>query len=204
MTKKYISPKMMVINKIFNKQVAQLVNFSRYLIHEDGYIYDLKKNRLKKTNGKGYKKVFLIDDFGTEHLMYVHHIIARCFIGEIPEGWDVNHIDEDKGNNSRSNLEIISHKANCNHGTRCLRISQSSTGVGKITRDFEVVIHDSGERVVCRGIAELNRKFTSQSKNSWNYRIANVPNFTLNWYDYEDKNYGKISVRCLGNRKEIA
>ena len=201
----YLSPKDMVPNQIFNLQVSNLIGYSRYLIHEDGIIHDLKRNKLIKADGKGYRRFWMWDDFGKKKMAHVHHVVARCFIGEIPDGWDVNHIDEDKGNNARWNLEIVTHKQNCNHGTRCLRISQSTTGVKKIKREFEVVIHDDGEKVVCKGLSELCRRFPSQSKNTWNYRIANVPNFMQNWYEYKDKTFGKISVRCTGEiRKDVA
>ena len=36
---------------------------------------------------------------------------------------DVNHLDEDKSNNHIDNLQWITHKDNCNYGTRNQKIS---------------------------------------------------------------------------------
>lgn len=50
----------------------------------------------------------------------VHRIIATTFIGQIPEGLEVNHIDGDKENNSPDNLEICSRSHNLLHSRRIL------------------------------------------------------------------------------------
>lgn len=47
-----------------------------------------------------------------------HRIIYIAFNGEIPEGLQVNHIDENKTNNAVSNLNLMTPKENCNYGTR--------------------------------------------------------------------------------------
>src|SRR4051812_45302603 len=36
----------------------------------------------------------------------VHRLVAAAFIGQCPEGYVVNHLDADRSNNSRENLEI--------------------------------------------------------------------------------------------------
>ena len=41
---------------------------------------------------------------------------------------DVNHIDENKSNNSLNNLEWRTHKDNCNYGARNERIKESMIG----------------------------------------------------------------------------
>ena len=52
----------------------------------------------------GYKKTFR-----------VHKLVARSFIWECPEWYQVNHIDGDKNNNCTSNLEYCSCKENIRH-----------------------------------------------------------------------------------------
>lgn len=44
-----------------------------------------------------------------------HRAVARAFIGDIPEGWVVNHIDEDKTNPNVTNLEICTQSHNVRH-----------------------------------------------------------------------------------------
>ena len=48
----------------------------------------------------------------------VHRLVWSAFNGPIPEGMQVNHIDEKPSNNSLSNLNLMTPKENCNWGTR--------------------------------------------------------------------------------------
>jgi hypothetical protein len=47
-----------------------------------------------------------------------HKLVATAFIGEIPDGFVVNHIDEDKTNNKLENLEICSVRDNTIHSSK--------------------------------------------------------------------------------------
>lgn len=47
---------------------------------------------------------------------YIHRLVAQHFIDSFNE-LEVNHIDGNKGNNSASNLEFITHKENIKHAT---------------------------------------------------------------------------------------
>ena len=62
----------------------------------------------------GYRYVTLMKD-GKKHNKYVHRLVAEAFIGEIPEGYVINHIDFDKSNNIVTNLEIVTQKQNVLH-----------------------------------------------------------------------------------------
>ena len=45
--------------------------------------------------------------------MAVHKIVALTFIGDRPNGFDINHIDGNKKNNHVDNLEFVTRSENC-------------------------------------------------------------------------------------------
>ena len=68
--------------------------------------FNTKNHRAKSTNNAGY---FIIQ---LERCYTIHRIVAETFLGSIPEGYDVDHIDGDKSNNCVTNLEIVTHQEN--------------------------------------------------------------------------------------------
>lgn len=52
--------------------------------------------------------------------LYVHRLVAEYFISEIPNGYEVNHINGNTKDNRVENLEIVSHKENMIHATNVL------------------------------------------------------------------------------------
>lgn len=65
--------------------------------------------------------------------LYIHRVVAQAFIGDIPEGWVVNHIDEDKTNANVTNLEICTISHNVRHSA-AFRKPQAK--LGKIIEDL--------------------------------------------------------------------
>lgn len=64
----------------------------------------------------GYLHVVLSKD-NKQTTFNVHRLVYETFNGKIPEGMQVNHIDEDKTNNSIENLNVMTFKENINWGT---------------------------------------------------------------------------------------
>lgn len=85
-------------------------------------------------NGYGYKIV------GCKGKMYmIHRLVYETFSGEIPDGMQVNHIDENKANNMVDNLNLMTNKENCNYGTRNKRLSKvvlQFTKDGRFVREW--------------------------------------------------------------------
>ena len=104
-------------------------NFSRYQCFPSvGKIYDKKMKRFVEghDNGDGYIRVCLQNDGGIWKNMMFHRAILMSYLGEgIPIGYEVNHIDENKKNNQIKNLNLMTPKENCNHGTRNKRVAKT-------------------------------------------------------------------------------
>lgn len=100
----------------------------RYAITEDGKVWSYKNQRYLKpyNSGNGYLKVGLIKD-GVRHQYYVHQLVAQTYItNDDPENKvQVNHKDENKHNNSVSNLEWTTPKENTNYGSRTERMAKT-------------------------------------------------------------------------------
>ena len=92
-------------------------NYPMYEVNEDGSVFSRYTNKTLKTNVSrtGYHTVELFNKEGSKRLL-VHRIVAEAFLPN-PFGLpQVNHKDEDKGNNAVSNLEWCTAKYNMNYG----------------------------------------------------------------------------------------
>lgn len=100
-----------------DKEVCSVNVYGEYTMIRKGKI--LKQNK----NKDGYYVVKLQHNKAKKTCL-VHRLVAIAFINQ-KDGLDyVNHIDENKANNSVDNLEWVSHIENCNHATRNKRISE--------------------------------------------------------------------------------
>ena len=92
----------------------------KYIILNLGRIINCNTGGFVKPmiNNSGYYK--LTNSFTKENC-YIHREVAKLFIGDIPDGFVVNHKDGNKLNNSVYNLEIISQSDNVHHYLQVLR-----------------------------------------------------------------------------------
>lgn len=65
-------------------------------------------------NGNGYQVVSLKFNEIRKNF-YVHRLVAEYFLGGIPKGYEINHLDYNKKNNHVSNLEVCTRKRNMEH-----------------------------------------------------------------------------------------
>lgn len=72
-----------------------------YYVSADGDIYSVysKKNLKHGIDNDGYHRV----DIHSKHIK-VHKLVYITWIGPVPDGMQINHIDDDKNNNNISNL----------------------------------------------------------------------------------------------------
>ena len=93
--------------------------YDSYEIDTLGNVYSNKQARhFKSTDGRlkqrlvsqgGYKQVSLYTN-GTKKpkQLLVHRLVYQNFVGEIPDGMQIDHIDNDKHNNEVENLQVLS------------------------------------------------------------------------------------------------
>lgn len=89
-----------------------------YSVDENGNIYSLRNHIILKPNKnwKGYLQYSLCKN-GKRQLFLGHRLVAMTFIPN-PNGLpSINHIDENKENNSVSNLEWCTHSYNKKYST---------------------------------------------------------------------------------------
>ena len=82
-----------------------------YSIDTEGNVYRDGKIMKPVNNGIGYYQIKLRRN-KKRYAIYVHRVVWNTFIGPIPEGYEINHIDHDKSNNALSNLELVTHSDN--------------------------------------------------------------------------------------------
>ena len=106
---------------------------------------------IRTVNNSGYLTVGLHDS-GKTRTFLVHRIVAEAFIDN-PDGMvEVNHIDQNKLNNSAANLEGCTHRENVNHGDEIER------GAKKQRRAFKQLDRDGNLIKVWQGFKQMQRE----------------------------------------------
>ena len=105
----------------------RIQGYSNYEIYpETGQVWSYKRNKfIKNKKGNGYYGCSLTDDNGEIKHWLLHRLIWIAVNGPIPDGMQVNHIDENKHNNSISNLNLMSNTENQRWGTKSTRVGVS-------------------------------------------------------------------------------
>ena len=118
-----------------NKELGlHIESFEDYLITSKGDAWSLRRKKPRKLkpqkvtqSKKGYLQVRLFNEHtrrGNQlskgvapqkgQLHYVHRLVWETFVGEIPEGKEIDHIDGNPQNNNVDNLQVITRRENIN------------------------------------------------------------------------------------------
>lgn len=109
-------------------------------------------------SSSGYLQVIMYTD-RKRVTKTIHRLVAEAFLPNLDNKPQINHIDENKGNNVVENLEWVTCRGNCNHGTRNKRVTEArSKAVVQYTPDgvFMALYPSIKEAERVTGIAKSN------------------------------------------------
>lgn len=106
-------------------------------VSKDGlvYRYDTKKDKLVLCGCKdscGYIKLY-VKNVGFPR---VHRIVYETFIGEIPAGYEIDHINTIPDDNRIINLRLVTHKENMNNPFTLKKKIGNTNSKGKTYCEF--------------------------------------------------------------------
>lgn len=87
----------------------------------------IKGKLLKSDIVSGYDRVDLCVEGSVAHY-FIHRLVWGAFNGPIPEGMQINHLNEDKTDNRLENLSLVTPKENVNWGTGIERMMRNRKG----------------------------------------------------------------------------
>lgn len=141
----------------------------------DGYFVNMEGN-IKGRSGKVLKgylsstgyRTFKVGKEGRQ--LPTHRAVAQAFIGDIPEGWVVNHIDEIKTNSNVMNLEICTIAHNNRHSVASRK---PTSKYGKVIEDLSgwkpipsiptAMAHPSGRVASLDKFGNLRERFGTEN-----------------------------------------
>lgn len=110
------------------KEIKEIAGFPNYFIDTEGIVYCNKPSlRLgsfngelrpitlsKKKTGYLYANIYWGKTKAHRSSLRVHRIVYQTFVGPIPDGWVIDHINGDKSDNRLENLQCITQQDNVN------------------------------------------------------------------------------------------
>lgn len=145
------------MKEVWNLIKVVSVSNDRYRKGDALYVSSLGRCRVNDTivelnNRYKYPK------FGNKR---IHRLVYESFIGEIPEGYEIDHIDTDTRNNRIENLRIVTKKGNMNNPLTKEKLSYSHKGItpwnkgktGMKSKRFVWLTKDNELKILTKNIA---------------------------------------------------
>lgn len=102
----------------------QVSNFGSIRSSKSGGWLPMKPNLDKK----GYCRVHVSSGRKNQKFLSVHRLVYETFIGKIPEGLEIDHINAIRSDNRLENLRVVTHKENANNPITRKRRSECTKG----------------------------------------------------------------------------
>lgn len=145
-----------------------LEGFNNYHVTEHGEVIELSSMRtLPQCNRNGYKSIaHLVDDQGDFWTKNVHRLVAEAYLPNPDQLPEVNHIEENKHNNSKTNLEWCTRQYNAEYSlAKTFKLISPSgnimtiTNLAKFCREHG--LNKSNLHKVCKGIRRSHKGWTT-------------------------------------------
>lgn len=96
-----------------NKNYATCTNYPNYIFYNDGKIFNIKKERFikKSLTINKYEFIFLHHN-KNKKFFYVHRLLYLLFVDDIPNEYEIDHINHIRDDNNIDNLRCISREEN--------------------------------------------------------------------------------------------
>lgn len=155
-------------------EIRTIPGWPAYQVTDDGQVIGRHGRPLSPHRVGPYLRVTLSPDGGRaarQHKSMVHRLVAAAFLGPLPDGHQVNHIDGDPSNNTVENLEYVTPSANTRHSIDVLgavRAPGERNGNARLTTEVVHAIrsaHAAGETA-----ASIGRRLDIDGAHCW--RIA--------------------------------
>lgn len=118
-------------------------------VREDGCIYlpQSGRNPAHWTFGSNHSRGYLQVYIARNHYL-VHRLVAETFLGEIPKGHEVDHIDRNRSNNALDNLRIVtSHENRVNTNAHDLVETRGWTHTYKDAKQYSACYNKTHKNV---------------------------------------------------------
>ena len=96
-----------------NRFLKKIKGYDGYGITLNGNVYSWKTEKYLsiQMSPNGYKTILLYNN-GRATMQYIHRLVYEAFVGDIPKGLTIDHINEDKLDNKISNLQLLTRAEN--------------------------------------------------------------------------------------------
>ena len=173
-----------------------------YLIDENGIVICLGKsvfiNRKQTTkehivrlyfNKKNKYFYVPLKDGGENKLILLHRLMWETFVGKIPKGYEIDHIDGDRTNNRLDNLRCVTHQENCNNPVTNERYKKSNKGKSNNTQKKIIQLSLDGEFIKeYDSISSVSKFGFDRSRVSQCCNGKKVQHKKFKWKFVDDKN----------------
>lgn len=146
----------------FENGFYQVSNYGRFksvkrIVPNHNGNHVLKERIMKPCVTKNGYLAHSMRPYGKSMTKTIHMLVWESFYGKVPEGYEINHIDENKFNNTLENLNILKHKDNVNWGTHNARMAKTLSKTHRLARKVEQIKDGKVVATFC-SIAECERQ----------------------------------------------